>query len=649
MAIKVVLPELGENDKEATVARWLKQEGDRIAEGESVVEVETDKVTIEIEAQGAGILLKIEAAEGQTVPVGALLAYIGQPGEPLGENKTTEADAVLKEMAEEAAAAPAAMIHLDATEMSREEAETVLAALYQQYYGRSVDDTDRSSFVPILQSKGFAGLAYVLDQILHSDEMKERARAEMVQIWQEHLNYPPTEAEREIYERRIRFFREQEKAEIIATVNRAKACNQQAEPLLQAGSLQLAEARQLLDKAVAGGLANAYIWHNHALVRYWQSDYEAAVPSYHKAILYNPDDDYIYSCEDLKWCYGGLGEQDATWYEKGLYFFQRIVEEFPNRWIAYHECGWLLLKMQRFDEAIAYYEQAIVRQTDPMWGWSYVDLLLCHEGNEQQKEAYRHFSTLARAGATNWGIWHALSTLELKYLNNPTSALEAYGKAIQYHPHGGDNWTWEEFQWFYTASKTFEPQKYHQAYNAFVTAREKRDKKDPESWHIWQGMGWAKERLTEWREAITYYQNSLGVNPASTWSWLGLARCYRKRRNAQFINAWEAYQQLLELAPQHGNDEQREMVERGLELLGNKHLVALRRLLQNHFDLGEIRALCFDLNIKYDNLSGSTLPLRVISLIEYCERWGQLGDLINSVRAVQPRLIPPLLPEVTHE
>jgi hypothetical protein len=83
--------------------------------------------------------------------------------------------------------------------------------------------------------------------------------------------------------------------------------------------------------------------------------------------------------------------------------------------------------------------------------------------------------------------------------------------------------------------------------------------------------------------------------------------------------------------------------------LGNKHLVTLRRLLQNHFDLGEIRALCFDLNIKYDNLSGSTLPLRVISLIEYCERWGQLGDLINSVRAVQPRLIPPLLPEVTHE
>lgn len=81
MTTEVIMPSLGESVFEGKVSHWLKQEGDKVSLYEPILEIETDKVTTEATAEVAGVLLKILVPEGETVEVGAVLAYIGQPGE----------------------------------------------------------------------------------------------------------------------------------------------------------------------------------------------------------------------------------------------------------------------------------------------------------------------------------------------------------------------------------------------------------------------------------------------------------------------------------------------------------------------------------------------------------------------------------------
>ncbi|CAG0931873.1 pyruvate dehydrogenase E2 component (dihydrolipoamide acetyltransferase) [Thermoflexales bacterium] len=83
MATKVTMPQMGFDMTEGKVARWLKQVGDPIKQGEAVVEIETDKVNIESEATGNGVLREILVSDGTTVPVGTMIAIIGAPDEDL--------------------------------------------------------------------------------------------------------------------------------------------------------------------------------------------------------------------------------------------------------------------------------------------------------------------------------------------------------------------------------------------------------------------------------------------------------------------------------------------------------------------------------------------------------------------------------------
>ena len=85
MATSVVMPQMGYDMQEGTLVRWLKQEGEAIARGEAIAEIETDKAVIEMEAYASGVVLKTVAAEGSTVPVGETIAFIGSPGEPVPE------------------------------------------------------------------------------------------------------------------------------------------------------------------------------------------------------------------------------------------------------------------------------------------------------------------------------------------------------------------------------------------------------------------------------------------------------------------------------------------------------------------------------------------------------------------------------------
>src|SRR5262250_3377337 len=105
---EIRVPSLGESVTEATIGKWFKQPGDPVAVDEPLVELETDKVTIEVPAPAAGVLGEIAAKDGQTVAVGALLGQIKE-----GAKDTTSAAPAAKapappaEKPGPAAAAPA--------------------------------------------------------------------------------------------------------------------------------------------------------------------------------------------------------------------------------------------------------------------------------------------------------------------------------------------------------------------------------------------------------------------------------------------------------------------------------------------------------------------------------------------------------------
>jgi pyruvate dehydrogenase E2 component (dihydrolipoamide acetyltransferase) len=82
----VEMPKMGDTMEEGKILRWLKHEGDTVKKGEPIAEVETDKVNIEIESFVSGVLRKILVPEGSSAPIGASIAYVGAPDEPLPDD-----------------------------------------------------------------------------------------------------------------------------------------------------------------------------------------------------------------------------------------------------------------------------------------------------------------------------------------------------------------------------------------------------------------------------------------------------------------------------------------------------------------------------------------------------------------------------------
>jgi 2-oxoglutarate dehydrogenase E2 component (dihydrolipoamide succinyltransferase) len=105
---EIKVPTLGESVTEATVSRWLKKPGDAVAMDEALVELETDKVTLEVNAQAAGVLGDLAVAEGDTVNVGALLGVINEGGTPAAKPAAPAPAAEKPVPAAPPAAAPAA-------------------------------------------------------------------------------------------------------------------------------------------------------------------------------------------------------------------------------------------------------------------------------------------------------------------------------------------------------------------------------------------------------------------------------------------------------------------------------------------------------------------------------------------------------------
>lgn len=97
MVNRVLMPRMGSSMEQGKILRWLKKEGDRVEKGDMIAEIETEKVTIQIEAFASGFLRKIVAPEGETVPVGGLIAVIAGAEEPIPP---------IEQLREGAAAAP---------------------------------------------------------------------------------------------------------------------------------------------------------------------------------------------------------------------------------------------------------------------------------------------------------------------------------------------------------------------------------------------------------------------------------------------------------------------------------------------------------------------------------------------------------------
>src|SRR4051812_28627331 len=73
----VTMPRLSDTMQEGKIARWLKQPGDKIAPGDVLAEIETDKATMELEAYDGGVLERIVVREGQSAPIGRAIAILG--------------------------------------------------------------------------------------------------------------------------------------------------------------------------------------------------------------------------------------------------------------------------------------------------------------------------------------------------------------------------------------------------------------------------------------------------------------------------------------------------------------------------------------------------------------------------------------------
>jgi 2-oxoglutarate dehydrogenase E2 component (dihydrolipoamide succinyltransferase) len=126
--VEIHVPELGESVTEATVGKWLKGEGDQVAAGEPLVELETDKVNFEVEAEQDGVLESIAKGEGEDVGVGEVIGTIGEGGEagdgaPSGDSEAQAEEEEAAEAEAEEAEGREEKVAPEAQETESEQAE----------------------------------------------------------------------------------------------------------------------------------------------------------------------------------------------------------------------------------------------------------------------------------------------------------------------------------------------------------------------------------------------------------------------------------------------------------------------------------------------------------------------------------------------
>jgi pyruvate dehydrogenase E2 component (dihydrolipoamide acetyltransferase) len=205
MATEVKLPRLGQGMEAGTIVKWLKSEGDQVEKGEPLYELDTDKVTQEVEAEASGVLLKIAIAEGE-VEVGKTIAFIGEEGEkveaPADERSDGDAARQVREARERAKAEPepeaapteiAAPARTDgrvkasplARRIARERGIDLAAVAGTGPEGRVVaEDVERAAAVPAAPAAPAAAPAAVEAEVVKLSSMRRTIARRMTEAWQ---------------------------------------------------------------------------------------------------------------------------------------------------------------------------------------------------------------------------------------------------------------------------------------------------------------------------------------------------------------------------------------------------------------------------------------------------------------------------------
>src|SRR2546427_5537209 len=141
MATDVTMPRLSDSMEEGTILSWIVEEGGEVKRGEPLVEIETDKANMTYESDTDGVLIEIVAGEGDTLPIGEVIARIGEPGErPSG--KSGDDEEPVAETAPEDGGDKAAEAEASARE-AKAKAEEAQPALAGDSAGNGSDGGDR--------------------------------------------------------------------------------------------------------------------------------------------------------------------------------------------------------------------------------------------------------------------------------------------------------------------------------------------------------------------------------------------------------------------------------------------------------------------------------------------------------------------------
>src|SRR5215211_1831162 len=153
------MPKMGDAMEEGTLLKWLKSEGEEVSEGDPIAEIETDKVTMELEAEDEGTLAQLIAGEGQVVPVGEAIAFIQGEGEEVPER--SEGGGEAEEVAEEGGEEDGGGAQATATETEAPEEEETEEAPTQEADGRADGQFRASPIVRRLADENDLDLAKI--------------------------------------------------------------------------------------------------------------------------------------------------------------------------------------------------------------------------------------------------------------------------------------------------------------------------------------------------------------------------------------------------------------------------------------------------------------------------------------------------------
>jgi tetratricopeptide (TPR) repeat protein len=508
------------------------------------------------------------------------------------------------------------------SEYDDDEALEILDFFYKAYHHRELDDSAKETFVPILKQYGFFGIVFVLNEITHSEEMDDRVNKTFNELWNAELGRSPAEDDYEKFSNYLRFFGDKGKLELSKMIKSVEEKRLEATRLNSEKDSQNAE-NILLPIIEDNDIPHSWqIYHEYGLALYHQKRFDEAIDPYKKAVLLNTNDDnWEWSCDDLKWVFF-----NAEKLSDGIDFFEEVIKIYPERWPAWHQLGWFYLKMAMYSESIGCYQKAIdLYGNNSNWSWSAIDLKECYVQAGMMQEGYEYFQAISNKYPKNWAIWHALAWFCWKHSANTVDAIKYYKKATETRPHLGWFWSWFEKGLCYIEIRERE-----EAQECFIEAL----KDNPNGWQAYNQLAWGAFSFNQWEKSWDYIKHGLEINPITVELWLAIGDYFCNSNESNQFFAWLAYKRGNEINP---NDQ--EIIGR-LNSIDETYQSDLRKLLDQRFSIeNDLRSACFDIGINFENVEGITLRSKVVSLLEMCNRYNRFDKLVTYILRERPDII----------